>query len=310
MAWRQRRRKLLLKIQAHIAHVGCMDVLQDLEASLETLARGPPPHCAASSSHACSAVEAVSDLDARYSYTVLFLLHLIVSLGSADGTPLQTHHLARIQALIGRCYVQAASAAAVRFLSDMWGGTQATEPSLETLQISDARMGAPVDTSAAVLEGRRSLLRVLSTPNASELYQTVTGADATKVVLQLIKNGALWPLDTLSRLLASRAARCDSVDVDPCALFTCGVCALGALSAAEVAPGGVPEVSTAAVGMLCSALDQALVLATVQSADTGAGMFLNMVGILYKQLCSIDVPDLAISVAQFEVRYTPDAAML
>lgn len=302
VAWRERRRKLLLQIQAHVAHIGCMDVLQDLEANLQTLS-SPSPHCAASASHACSAVEAVSDLDARYSYTVLFLLHLVVTLGSMDGAPLQTHHSARIQALLARYHELAASAATVRFLSDMWGGARATEPSLETLRISDARMGSPVDTSAAVPATRRSLLRILAKPNASELYQTVSGAEATKVVLQLIKHGALWPLEALSRLLATRAAVSESTDADPCALFTRGVCVLGALSASETGPGEVPKVTTAAVGMLCSALDQALLLHAVHSADMqAAGNFQNMIAILYKQLCSMDVPDLAVSSAPFEVR--------
>ena len=304
MAWRERRRKLLLKIQAHIAHVGCMDVLQDLDVCLQSLSSGPPPHCAASAAHACSAVEAVSALDARYSYTVLLLLHLVVALGSADGAPLQTHQLARVQALIGSCRAKAVSAATVRFLSDEWGGAtaptaaptaatvataaRAGEPSLEALQISDARMeaGVPVDTgaTAAVLAGRRSLLRALSKPDAAEVHRTVAGADATKVVLQLIKHGALWPLEALSRLLASRAAACDSVDVEPCTLFTRGVCALGAQptskttntsTSARAHTEGTPlglydgatNVSAAAVGMLCSALDHALLLHTVDAAD-------------------------------------------
>jgi hypothetical protein len=283
-----------------------MEVLQDLETSLQNLSGGPSASCAASASHACSAVEAISDLDARYSYTVLFLLHLVVALGSVDGTPLQTHYHARIQSLISAFQDQAASAATVRFLADMWDGTRATEPSLEALQISDTRVGAPVDTSAesasAAPATRRSLLRILSKPNAAELYQTVSGADATKVVLQLIKHGALWPLEQLSRLLATRAAASTSTEADPCALFTRGICVLGALSASETGSGEVPKVTTAAVGMLCSALDQALLLHSMHSADMqAAGVFQNMVAILYKQLCCMDAPDLAVSAAPFEV---------
>lgn len=279
-----------------------MDVLQDLEAALQALKSSPSQHCAASAAHACSAVEAVSDLDARYSYTVLFLLHLVVVLGSVDGAPLQTHHYARIQTLIGSFHEQAVSAATVRFLTDMWEGASATEPSLETLQISDTRMGAPVATGAATPATRRSLLRILSRPDASELYQTVSGADATKVVLQLIKHGALWPLEALSRLFAARAAVSESADADPSAVFTRGICVLGALSASETAVGEAQKVTTAAVCMLCSALDQALLLHALPSADLqAAGMFQNMVTILYKQLCSMDAPDLAVSAAPFEV---------
>lgn len=313
VSWRERRRKLLLQIQAHVAHVGCMDVLQELEASLDALYSGPSQHCAVSGAHACSAVEAVSDMDARYTYTVVFLLQLVVALGSMDGTPLQTHHYEMIRKLMGRFQEQAASAATVRFLNDMWGGTASSEPRIENLQISDQRSSvSAVDTAstAASAGSQRSLLRILAKPDASEVYRVVSGTDATKVVLQLIKHGVLWPLEELSRLLAAHAAAASASDGtgqdSPSALFTRGVCMLGALSASETAPGDIPMVTTAAVGVLCSALDQALLMHAMHSSDLQAsGMFQNMVAILYKQLCSMDAPELAASSVAFEVRKPP-----
>jgi hypothetical protein len=171
-------------------------------------------------------------------------------------------------------------------------------------------MGTALDGDAgsvsAVPATRRSLLRLISKPDAAELYQTVSSTDATKAVLQLIKHGALWPLEQLSRLLATRAAASVGTEADPSALFTRGVCVLGALSASETGPAEAPKVTSAAVGMLCSALDQALLLHSNNSEDIqAAGLFQNMVAILYRQLCAMDAPDLAVSAAPFEVRILP-----
>jgi hypothetical protein len=130
-------------MQALVARSGCMDVLHALEAALARLPAAPAASLAASAPHACAAVDAVSDLDTRFLRAVLSLLHLVLVCGSADGTPLQTHHHTRVRVLLARAHGLALAAETARFLVAAPAAAPAAEPSLEMLQLSDAPLGSP-----------------------------------------------------------------------------------------------------------------------------------------------------------------------
>jgi hypothetical protein len=279
-----------------VARSGCMDVLHALEAALARLPAAPAASLAASAPHACAAVDAVSDLDTRFLRAVLSLLHLVLVCGSADGTPLQTHHHTRVRVLLARAHGLALAAETARFLVAAPAAAPAAEPSLEMLQLSDAPLGSPRTPQPGTAG---SLLALLGTADPAALYAAATSADGVSIVLRLLRDGVLWPLSELQRLLATRTEYVDAEEVGPCGAFVRGICTLGALSTS----GGTPTVTAAAVAELCRALDHAVLLRAAQGASTAAcAQFQQLIAVLYQQLCSAEMPQWAEHAAAFEVR--------
>lgn len=295
VAWREKRRKLLLFIQSEVMRIGCMDILQELDAAEQHLADGPGPAAATSAAHASAAVAAIADLRARFASSAALLLNLMLACGSADGTPLQPQHVARIRGLLRKLHGHMAAAGVVLLLRDTWAGT--LDASLESLRISDAASLAPGAAPAS-----RSLLAALARPSAAETHEMLSGRGVL-IALDLIRHGARNALAPFSRLAATQDSAAAESAADPCSAFLQGLCALAAADPAA-APDSAERASAAAMPLLCGAVDQAVLLQrpTAAGAPQQVRAFEGVVQTIYRGVCATAAPSLAESRDVFEVR--------
>lgn len=298
VAWREKRRKLLLFIQSQIHATGCMDVMQELDDAESRLAHGPGSAVAACAMHASAAVGALSELRARFASSAALFLHLLLACGSADGSPLHPQHIARIQSLLKRFYGHMAAAGAVLLLRDSWASGRAlpgANPSLESLQITDS---APTVRSGPP---GTSLLQLLARPSIEETLKTLSGG--ALVALDLIRHGARATLPRFSRLAAAQEAAVASAGTGPGAAFLRGLCALAAVDVSESSNSDPDTVSAVALPLLCGAVDQALLLWRTASdgAPPQVQAFESIIHTLYQGMCSAAAPGLSDSLDLFEV---------
>lgn len=295
MAWREKRRKLLLFIQTQVMHAGCMDILQELDVAEQRLTEGPSAAAAASAAHAAAAVSATADLRARFACSATLLLNLLLACGSADGSPLQPQHIARIRGLLRRFHGHIAAAGVVLLLRDCWAGSRAPDASLESLRLTDApRSGS--DGGAV----SRSLLAVLSRPSAEETMEMFTSRGVL-VTLDLISHGARDALSAFASLAAAQDAAAEEAAADPCTAFLRGLCALAAVDAAAGAD--VERAAAGAMPLLCGAVDHAALLqrAAAGTAPQAVQAFDGVVQTIYRGVCATSAPSLQDSPDLFEV---------
>lgn len=300
VAWREKRRKLLLTIQTLLKTAGCMDVLQELDSAEQQLAKAPSEATAASALHACAAVAAIADLTARYACSAALLLNLLLACGSADGGPLQPQHISRIQNLLKRFVRHMARAGAVLLLRDCWAGDRVLETSVESLQIADPSMtgvnglGRPAP--------KQSLLAVLATPSAADMHARFSGGSVV-IALDLIRHGARDALAPFSRLAAAHDAAADAPSADPNTMLVRGLCALAAADRAGTDEHAAAAEAAQALPLLCGALDQAMLLQAAAAGSTQqVRVFEEVMRTVYRGVCAVDAPILAESPALFEVR--------
>lgn len=296
VAWREKRRKLLLFIQAEVMRKGCMDILQELDTAEQHLADGPGPAAATSASHASAAVAAVADLRARFACSAAMLLNLMLACGSADGTPLQPQHVARIRSLLRKLHGHMTAAGVVLLLRDSWAGTRMLDTSLESLHISDAASAGPGAAAQSA-----SLLTVLARPSAAETHEMLTGRGVL-IALDLIRHGARDALSPFSRLAGTQDAAAAEADADPCSAFLQGLCVLAAVDP-TAGTDGAERAAAAAMPLLCGAVDQATLLqrAAVAGAPQQVRAFEGVVQTIYRGVCATAAPSLAESPDLFEV---------
>jgi hypothetical protein len=280
-AWREVRRKILLRIAACAAAVPVCDLLAKLEAVAELGPDVPPPGCHTSAAHAQACVATVSALEWRACTGLTLLLHTFLATGTIGQRPMLPAHAARARALATRMHDRLLAATVVRHLvrapiSEGGSGPAGGEPPTTALGSLTLRGGSAPPSSA------RPLISLFRVGDPTALLHLLTSTDhIANPAAPLVTLLAAREVTHLRATAAFGAVRLQAAGaVHPCALFLHGLGELAGLAGAKEGDGAA--VVDAATRHLIAAIDAAGVAGEIRvlsGADGGSEGLPEVVGV-------------------------------